>query len=324
MADNTSNDDLKERPSKSAPRRRIWVVTTIIAVLIVVGLAVGLGVGLTVGRNNNSDDDTGPDQTPGNSTSSSNSTSPVLGNNTTFAGWRPTAGTSWQINLINSSSVNASLDVQVFDLDLFDTPISLIDQLHSAGRKVICYFSAGSYEDFRSDSSNFTSSDYGNPLDGWPGEWWLNTRLTSVRNNMLYRLDVAQQKGCDGVDPDNIDGYNSDTGLDLTEDDAVDYLNFLATNAHSRNLAIGIKNGGDIVNRTISNMQWEVNESCEQYDECDTFQPFIEQNKPVFHIEYPGSTDSATVQSVCSNPDIKGFSTLIKDLDLDNFFIACK
>jgi hypothetical protein len=34
---------------------------------------------------------------------------------------------------------------------------------------------------------------------------------------MSSRLDMAQQKGCDGVDPDNIDAYGNENGLGLTE-----------------------------------------------------------------------------------------------------------
>lgn len=38
---------------------------------------------------------------------------------------------------------------------------------------------------------------------------------------MLARLDRAQTLGCDGVDPDNVDAYNNDNGLNLTENDAI-------------------------------------------------------------------------------------------------------
>ena len=41
---------------------------------------------------------------------------------------------------------------------------------------------------------------------------------------MQSRLDRAVTKGCDGVDPDNIDGYEKPTRIMLTEDDAIKYM----------------------------------------------------------------------------------------------------
>merc|ERR1712093_405314 len=135
--------------------------------------------------------------------------------------WRPEAGTSWQI-VLEYALNDTTPDVSVYDIDLFTNPKSTIDDLHSQGRKVICYFSAGSYEDFRPDADSFDKSDYGKPLDGWPGEWWLNVSSTNVRDIMTTRIELAKTKGCDGVDPDNVDGYDNDTGFDLTKEQAVD------------------------------------------------------------------------------------------------------
>lgn len=116
---------------------------------------------------------------------------------------------------------------------------------------MICYFSAGSYEPNQPDSSQSTASGKGKELDGWPGEYWLDTKSANVRNIMSAHLELAASKGCDGVDPDNVDGYDNGTGLSLTTDDAVDFVTFLANGAHALNMSIGLKNGGEIVNRTI-------------------------------------------------------------------------
>jgi hypothetical protein len=55
--------------------------------------------------------------------------------------WQPTPGTTWQWQL--TQPVDTSYNVQVYDVDLFDTPQTTLDQLHAAGRTVICYFSGG-------------------------------------------------------------------------------------------------------------------------------------------------------------------------------------
>jgi hypothetical protein len=239
--------------------------------------------------------------------------------------WRPSAGTSWQIVLLNPPT-DTSLNVSVYDIDLFDNNASTISTLHAQNRKVICYFSAGSYEPNRPDSGQFAKSDYGKELDGWPGEHWLNTNSTNVRNIMSARLALAASKGCDGVDPDNVDGYDNDSGFDLTPATALDYLTFLAIGAHGYNMSIGLKNAGAIVNATVNFLQWEVNEQCEQYQECDLFQPFIAADKPVFHIEYPKGTPSIssdTKSGICDNPSAQGFSTVIKEMGLNDWVETC-
>ena len=59
--------------------------------------------------------------------------------------WEPVPGTSWQWQL--SGETDPTLDVQMYDIDLFEAQQEVIDQLHAHGRVVICYFSAGTYED---------------------------------------------------------------------------------------------------------------------------------------------------------------------------------
>ena len=291
--------------------------------IITIGLVVGLGVGLTQGGS--SSDDYGSDLGSDNSTAFSNSTTQYGHCTNGCSFWKPANGTSWQIVLPYALN-DTSPDVQVFDIDLFMNNASAVNSLHAENRKVICYFSAGSFENWRPDAGNFSTSDYGKPLDGWPGEWWLNTNLTSVRNIMLARLDLAVTKGCDGVDPDNVDAYDNDNGLGLTQIDAISYLDFLASAAHNRSLSIGLKNGGAILPHVIEKMQWSVNEQCVQYSECDLFRPFITAGKPVFHIEYPNSAPHVSTtqkNNVCNNTSAEGFSTLLKDMDLDDWYEAC-
>lgn len=280
-----------------------------------------------MGRGNDNDDNNDDD-----SQGSTNSTGVDDGNGTNLNGtvangtwWSPAAGEKWQI-VLQSALSDTSVDVPVYDIDLFDNNASVISTLQSMNRKVICYFSAGSYENFRPDSSEFLPSDYGNAMDGWPGEWWSNVTSPHLREIMVQRLNLAAEKGCDGVDPDNIDGYENDNGLGLTEDDAVDFVTFLADAAHSRNMSIGLKNGGAIVDRVINLMQWELNEQCIQYDECDTYRPFIDAGKPVFHIEYPNDAPKVTSSqqlSICNDSSADGFSTVIKKMILDDWVIEC-
>ncbi|KAI9794228.1 MAG: hypothetical protein M1816_006154 [Peltula sp. TS41687] len=243
--------------------------------------------------------------------------------------WKPRDGTAWQIVLYDAVDFNnLGLEgVDVFDIDLFDNDASTIAMLHRQGKKVICYFSAGSYENFRPDSGSFTKDDCGKPLGGgWKGEWWLNTQSANVRRVMKARMDLAVSKHCDGVDPDNVDGYDNDTGLSLSQNSAVDYIRFLADEAHARKLSIGLKNGGAIVDRVLDKMEWEINEQCLQYHECNLYRPFIDARKPVFHIEYaPDETGlkGTKLDAICRNATSSGFSTLIKTLKLTQWYQNC-
>jgi len=77
-------------------------------------------------------------------------------------------------------------------------------------------------------------------MEDWEGEWWLDTKSANVRAIMKTRIALAKSKGCDAIDPDNVDAYNNENGLGLTENDAIDYLKFLATEAHNAGMAIGV------------------------------------------------------------------------------------
>lgn len=230
----------------------------------------------------------------------------------------PTPGTSWQIQL--SGTLNTSLSVKAFDLDLFDTPKATIDTLHSRGTKVICYFSAGSYENWRPDAKSFPSSVIGSALDGWPGESWLDIRQTSILVPIMSaRMDLAVQKGCDAVDPDNVDGYTNRTGFPLTSAQQLTYNRALASEAHKRGLAVGLKNDLSQVSGLLDAFDFAVNEQCQEYNECNQLLPFISHNKAVFGIEYSG-----TQTTVCSQANKLNFDTLLKHLSLDSYRVACR
>lgn len=303
-------------------KKKLLIVSGILLALVVIGVALGVGLGIGLGGNNNNsnnnNDNSGENQNP--------PSTPPTGN---YTGWQPEVKATWQIELHNKLT-NSSFQADVYDIDAFANPKSTISHLQSMNRKVICYFSAGTYEDWRPDKDKFHKSDLGDSLPDWPGEKWLDTNSDNVRSIMSARLDMAKSKGCDGVDPDNVDGYDNKNGLGLTEADAVDYVNWLADQAHSRNMSVGLKNAGAIIDEVIGGMQWSVNEQCAQYDECDVYDAFPKAGKPVFHIEYPkGQTnndDSVSAQQLkhaCDFPESGNFSTVIKNMDLDSWVETC-
>lgn len=232
--------------------------------------------------------------------------------------WKPALNTSWQMQF-TGLPVDQSVNATMYDIDLFDNDTSVIASLHSKGRKVVCYFSAGSWEDWRPDASQFPASVLGNS-NGWPGERWLDIRnLTALGPIMNARLDLAKQKGCDGVDPDNMDGYTNNTGFPLTGAQQITYNKFIADAAHARGLSVGLKNDIDQVDALLNSFDWMLNEQCFQYNECNTLTPFISAGKPVFNVEY-----SLQTSQFCPQANAMNFNSLKKNLNLDASRTACR
>jgi hypothetical protein len=239
--------------------------------------------------------------------------------------FKPQVLISWQLQL--QGNLTTSYDAKLYVLDLFDTPQSKIASLQRHGIAVICYFSAGTFEDWRADSSEFDESDLGQDLDDWPGERWLDVRSQNVRRIMTTRLDLARSKGCDGVDPDNVDGHSNQTGINLSNGDQLSFNKFLSDQAHRRGLAIGLKNNMGQVEDLVDYYDFAINESCDLYHECDSLSIFIDQGKPVLHVEYRPDLLSkpAAFNAYCQEFMNKQFSSLVLPRALDDEYrLSCQ
>src|SRR5207244_10167041 len=64
--------------------------------------------------------------------------------------WVPPLFTSWQIQF--TGTLDQSFNATLYEIDMFDTPSDTVNALHTAGREVICYVDAGTWEDFRPDA----------------------------------------------------------------------------------------------------------------------------------------------------------------------------
>ena len=225
--------------------------------------------------------------------------------------------TSWQIQY--SGELDLDIEVDTFNLDLFDTPTEIIVELKKRGVFVICYFSAGSYEDWRPDAQKFPDDLLGHELEDWPGERWLDIRQIPALSPIIEnRMDLAVEKGCDGVDPDNLDGFENKTGFPLTGNDQLVFNTYLAQAAHDRGLKIGLKNDLNQIQELVDDFDWILNEECFTYQECDQLLPFLDANKPVFVIEY-----EINPEKFCPQANQQGFSALHKNWNLDAYFTDC-
>lgn len=234
--------------------------------------------------------------------------------------WHPTVGLTWQWQ-IGDTDIDTSIETDVYDIDLYvDQPI--IDELNTIGRKVICYISVGSWEDWRPDKDQFPPEVLGKDYDGWPGEKWLDIRqIDKLAPIMLARLDLCKAKGFDAVEPDNMEIYTNDTGFPLTYEDQLKFALWLADEAHKRGLAIGQKNAADQVVDLMDVYDFAITEDYFFYNEAEKMLPYIEAGKPVFAAEYtdlPGN-----FSAFCEQAKRLKFSVILKKRGLDAWLQTC-
>lgn len=147
-------------------------------------------------------------------------------------------------------------------LDMFDYSKKDVTKCKKMGAIVYAYFSS-QYENWRPDSKEFLKQPniLGNKLDKWPGEKWVNTKSTKVREIMINRIIYAKEKGFQGIDVDNVDGYHFKTGYIYRKIDSANYVNFFIRTARKFDLKFSLKNAMALIPLTES-ADFYQNESC--------------------------------------------------------------
>jgi hypothetical protein len=140
------------------------------------------------------------------------------------------------------------------------------------------------------------------PTKAGDRERWVDIRALDILAPILSaRLDLAVQKGFDGVDPDNVDGYLNPTGFALAPAHQLQFNRWLAQEAHRRGLAVSLKNDPEQAAALEPYFDFAVSESCFAEGWCDLWQPFTKAGKPVLAIEYTDAfTETEFLQQVCS------------------------
>lgn len=234
--------------------------------------------------------------------------------------WSSSIGNTLQIQY--DGALDTSKPVDIYNVDMFDTSAAEVAGLHTQGKKVMCYINAGSWEDWRPDASQFPLAVLGNDYDGWPGEKWLDIRRVDLLAPILRaRLDLCKSKGFDGVDPDNVNGFENPTGFPLSAQDQINFNIWLANEAHTRGLSIGLKNDSGQIASLLPNFDWALTEDCFDQGWCADMSPFIQAGKPVFAVEY---TDTGIDFNLfCTQAASLQFGGLQKHRALDAFLQSC-
>lgn len=234
--------------------------------------------------------------------------------------WRPQPGLAWQTQF--SDPLEVIPGMQVYTLDLFETTPEQVAELHTQGARVVCYISMGSWEDWRADADLVPESVIGRKYRGWAGERWLDIRRVDLLAPILSaRLDLCAAKGFDGVEPDNLDGFLNKTGFTLTYDDQLAFNRWVADQAHTRGLAVGLKNDLDQAQDLVVWFDWAVLEECLVEGTCDLANPFPVDGKPVVMMEY--TDQRVDREEMCSLAARLGFSAMLKDRELTAWREGC-
>lgn len=237
--------------------------------------------------------------------------------------WHPHPHMAWNY-VIAEHNIKTDIHGNMFVVDLFDVPKNIIDELHRNGIKVICHFSAGTKEDWRTDAGQFPSDGLGASNKNWTDETWVDIRNIQVRRIMRERIEHANRRHCDGVDPENVNGWEQNrAGLHLTPNDQLDYNRYLAHVAHANGLAVGLKDDVSQLSHLVVDFDFAINESCLENHTCDLYEPFFRAGKPVFHVQYVNSIREGhqRKEEICSNRP-PNMNTLIK-VKMDNWKLAC-
>lgn len=218
-------------------------------------------------------------------------------------------GTTWYWQL--SGTIKDHPEAKLYDIDMEATNLTQVNSLKGKGHIVICYFSAGTYEAYRSDASKFPKSAIGKKLSGW-NESYVDIRDPTVRTIMQARMDAAKAKGCQGFEPDVLDAWSNPSGFPITKQDEIDYIKWLGSEGHSRGLLVALKNSPEIIKETVDHTDFVIAEECFAWAECSSYSPFIAAGKAVLSAEYTTYSDKK-----CSKARALGFSLVFYNLNLD-------
>lgn len=238
--------------------------------------------------------------------------------------WKPKAGVSFDWNL-GTVSQNDSYSTDVVDVDAFETSKETVAALHAKGKKVIAYVSVGTLENTRTDGNLLPAEVIGKIYPEWPEEKWLDIRqIDKMKPWLISRFTKIQEKGFDAIEPDNIDGYSSNTGFSIGIEDTKKFCDYIITLAHSMGLGIGQKNVGELSEEYSSKFDWALTEDAFKQGWQDDMKPYIALNKPVFAVEYTDKTSQKTFeQDVCPKSKSMKYSAILKHRKLDKWVSFC-
>ncbi|MCM0678094.1 endo alpha-1,4 polygalactosaminidase [Micromonospora phytophila] len=233
-------------------------------------------------------------------------------------GWPVESARRWQWQWQLSGVLDPAVDADVFLLDPVATTAAQTTELRSRDRRLVCLVHVGSFLPADPDASRFPTAVRGGAARR-PQSRWLDVRQwDALRPVLADRFRLCRGKGFSAVALADADGYAHRSGFPLEFDDQLAFNRRLAALARSLDLSPGLVNDVAQVAALAPDFDFAVNEECVRLRQCARLLPFVEAGKPVFHVEYTGSTTDFCVTTVGY-----GFSSIRKERELDAWRLSC-
>ncbi|MEP3347705.1 MAG: endo alpha-1,4 polygalactosaminidase [Litoreibacter sp.] len=223
----------------------------------------------------------------------------------------------WQLTEPLDLSIRATLLVT----DMDGVTSEQIAELAARGVRSVCYVSVGTREDYRDDVDAFPAHVLGKQLGDWPDEVYIDIRAPEILSIMKARIDRCASMGFAGVEPDNIDLFENDSGFDLTKADGLTYIRALAGYAQDQGLLVAQKNAPQLIPDLVGEMDLLMLEQCFAYDFCEEAQPYLDAGKDVLAVEY--TETGLDWDTICTKANELGMHLLLKDYDISAGGKAC-
>jgi hypothetical protein len=185
--------------------------------------------------------------------------------------------------------------------------------------------SVGTLENDRYDASLIPKEVLGKTYPEWPDEKWLDIRqIDKLKPWLNSRINMILKKKFDGIEPDNMDSYDNETGFNIQIADTKKYADYLISLAHSNGLSIGQKNVKELSADYASKFDWMLTEDAFAQGWQDELSIYIKLKKPVFAVEYTDEmSQSGFEKNVCPAAKQLHYTAILKKRDLSQWVDRC-
>ncbi|RIV40696.1 endo alpha-1,4 polygalactosaminidase [Micromonospora radicis] len=232
--------------------------------------------------------------------------------------WPVASARHWQWQWQLDGVLDPTVEADVFVLDPVTTTTAETAELRSLGRRLVCQVYVGSVHPDDPDASRYPAHLRGAAVAGTGRSWLDVRRWDALRPVLADRFRLCRGKGFGAVLLADADGYAHPSGLPLEFDDQLQFDRQVAGLARSLELSPGLLGNLGQVTALAPDFDFAVNEECVRLAQCDKLLPFADAGKPVFHVEYSGSTADFCVTSVGY-----GFASIRKNRTLDAWRLPC-
>ena len=223
--------------------------------------------------------------------------------------YKPPVGASYYHQ--ESGAIDMNQKVAIYSIPLYSG--SAISHLKGSNIKVLCQYSVGLWKDGQPalDKQYLGKQQADN-------RYVMDIRQDAVKQYVSQFLTSAQQFSCDGFEPLDMNVFSMDNGLNLTIQDQETFSTWLATEAHSKGLTIGLYNAL-LQLSLINNFDYATAINCYAQNQCDNYRSVITSNKPVFDMETSLSTDK-----FCSSANSQNYYAFTTTADFGPNVTYCR